>query len=87
MRDVEKSEILHIWHVCDVENFAIYAIFMQFSFLLSEGLEEMNNLVFIVSQKPRSRHLFANGSPPSPLSSKNSRGVLADCHAVFFQDL
>ena len=25
MRDVEKSEILHIWHVCDVENVAIYA--------------------------------------------------------------
>ena len=25
MTDVEKSEILHIWHVCDVENIAIYA--------------------------------------------------------------
>ena len=25
MTDVEKSEILHIWHVCDVENVAIYA--------------------------------------------------------------
>ena len=29
MTDVEKSEILHIWHVCDVENVAIYAKFMQ----------------------------------------------------------
>ena len=29
MSDVEKSEILHIWHVCDVENIAIYAKFMQ----------------------------------------------------------
>ena len=28
MRDVEKSEILHIWHVCDVENVAIYAKFI-----------------------------------------------------------
>ena len=28
MTDVEKSEILHIWHVCDV---AIYTKFMQFS--------------------------------------------------------
>ena len=27
---MEKSEILHIWHVCDVENVAIYAKFMQF---------------------------------------------------------
>ena len=26
---VEKSEILHIWHVCDVENIVIYAKFMQ----------------------------------------------------------
>ena len=31
MTDVEKSEILHIWHVCDVKNVAIYAKFMQFS--------------------------------------------------------
>ena len=31
MTDVEKSEILHIWHVCDVENVAIYAKFMLFS--------------------------------------------------------
>ena len=31
MTDVEKSEILHIWHVCDIENIAIYAKFMQFS--------------------------------------------------------
>ena len=31
MTDVEKSEILHIWHVCDVESVAIYAKFMQFS--------------------------------------------------------
>ena len=30
MTDVEKSEILHIWHVCDVENVAIYAKFMRF---------------------------------------------------------
>ena len=29
MTDVEKSEILHIWHVCDVEKVAIYAKFMQ----------------------------------------------------------
>ena len=35
MTDVEKSEILHIWHVCDVENvakcsisFAIYAVLL-----------------------------------------------------------
>ena len=27
---VEESEILHIWHVCDVENVAISAKFMQF---------------------------------------------------------
>ena len=27
---VKKSEILHIWHVCDVETVAIYAKFMQF---------------------------------------------------------
>ena len=25
MTNVEKSEILHIWHVCDVENVTIYA--------------------------------------------------------------
>ena len=31
MTDMEKSEILYIWHVCDVENVAIYAKFMQFS--------------------------------------------------------
>ena len=30
MADVEKSEVLHMWHVCDVENAAIYAKFMQF---------------------------------------------------------
>ena len=28
MTDVEKSEILHIWHVCDVENVALYATFI-----------------------------------------------------------
>ena len=28
--DVEKSEILHIWHVCDIESVAIYAKFMHF---------------------------------------------------------
>ena len=28
MTDVEKSEILHIWHVCDVENVAICAKFI-----------------------------------------------------------
>ena len=28
--NVEKSEILHIWHVCDVENFAIYEKNMHF---------------------------------------------------------
>ena len=27
MTDVEKSEILHKWHVCDVGNVAIYAKF------------------------------------------------------------
>ena len=32
--DVEKSEILHTWHVCGVENVAIYAKFMQFLFTL-----------------------------------------------------
>ena len=31
MTYVEKSEILHIWHVFDVENVAIYAKFMLFS--------------------------------------------------------
>ena len=31
MKVVEKSENLHIWHVCDVKNVAIYAKFMQFS--------------------------------------------------------
>ena len=25
MTDVKESEILHIWHVCDVENVTIYA--------------------------------------------------------------
>ena len=35
MTDVEKSEILHIWHVCDVENVAIYAKFMPFSWKIS----------------------------------------------------
>ena len=30
MTDVEKSEIPHIWHVCDVENVAIYAKFTCF---------------------------------------------------------
>ena len=28
MTDVEKYEILYIWHVCDVENVAIYAKFI-----------------------------------------------------------
>ena len=31
MTDVEKSEILNIWYVCDVENVAIHAKFMIFS--------------------------------------------------------
>ena len=31
MTDVEKSENLHIWHVCDVENVTIYTKFMLFS--------------------------------------------------------
>ena len=31
MGDMEKSEILHIWHVCDVEDVAICAKFMRFS--------------------------------------------------------
>ena len=30
MTDVERSEILHIWHVCDVENVAIYEKFVHF---------------------------------------------------------
>ena len=30
MTDVEKSEILQIWHVCDIENVAMNAKFMQF---------------------------------------------------------
>ena len=30
MTDVEKSEILHTWHLCDVENVTIYANVMQF---------------------------------------------------------
>ena len=30
MTDVDKSEILHIWNVCDVQNIAIYAKFMHF---------------------------------------------------------
>ena len=29
MTDVEKSKVLHIWHVCDVEIVAIYAQFLQ----------------------------------------------------------
>ena len=29
MTDVEKSEILHMWHVCDLESVAIYAKFIQ----------------------------------------------------------
>ena len=32
MSDVEKSEILHIWHVCDVEYVVIYAKIMKFSY-------------------------------------------------------
>ena len=31
MTDVDNSDILHIWHVCDVKNVDIYAKFMQFS--------------------------------------------------------
>ena len=31
MTDVEKSEILNIWYVCDVKNVAIHAKFMIFS--------------------------------------------------------
>ena len=31
MTDVEKSEILNIWYVCDEENVAIHAKFMIFS--------------------------------------------------------
>ena len=35
MTDVEKSEIRHIWHVCDVENVAIFAKFIAiYAFLL-----------------------------------------------------
>ena len=30
MTDVEKSEILHIWHVCDVEIVVTYGKFMLF---------------------------------------------------------
>ena len=30
MTDVEKSEILHLWHVCDVENVAISAKILYF---------------------------------------------------------
>ena len=29
MTDVEKSEILNIWHVCDVKNVAIYEKFIK----------------------------------------------------------
>ena len=32
--DVEKSEILHIWHVCDVGNVAIYAKFILINAVL-----------------------------------------------------
>ena len=35
MTDVEKSEIVHIWHVCDVENVAISAKFILFSWKIS----------------------------------------------------
>ena len=31
MKVVEKSVNVHIWHVCNVKNVAIYAKFMQFS--------------------------------------------------------
>ena len=33
MTYMEQSEILHIWHVCDEENVAIYAKFMQLCFV------------------------------------------------------
>ena len=36
--DVEKSEILHIWHVCDVENVAIYAKFIAIYDVLLRNL-------------------------------------------------
>ena len=35
MTDVEKSEILHIWHVFDEENVATYGKFMLFSCKMS----------------------------------------------------
>ena len=38
MTDVEKSEILHIWHVCDVENVAIYAKFIAIYAVLLRNL-------------------------------------------------
>ena len=43
MTDVEKSEILHIWHVCDVENVAIYANFIAIYAIL------LLNLLFMLS--------------------------------------
>ena len=49
MTDVEKSEILHIWHVCDVENVAIYAKFMQF-YALSCG-EKLSPTVHLWRKK------------------------------------
>ena len=38
MTDAEKSEILHIWHVCDVENVAIYAKFIAIYAVLLQNL-------------------------------------------------
>ena len=45
MTDVRKSEILHIWHVCDVENVAIYAKFATI-YALSRG-EKMSPKVHL----------------------------------------
>ena len=37
MTDVEKSEIFHIWHVCDVENVTLLPQFMRFHWEKTEA--------------------------------------------------
>ena len=76
MTDVEKSEILHIWHVCDVENVTICKIFATI-YALSCGAqkyicgEKMTNigsvreylkiLVFLCRKSPLIPKLFICG--------------------------
>ena len=87
MTDVEKSEILHIWHVCDAENIAIYAKFMQFSWKnqFCENLDTLSQNPFFLNLRafmwrkiePKSTYVEKKWQI-SGLVSKNKKNKILD---------